>query len=337
MKNGSTMTAAFNLLRARFLGRKIPLLVGWSLTNRCNLACSYCTCWKVHSQELDTRQAFAVIDELSTMGTYGVNFTGGEPLIRDDIGDIVSYAKSKGLRVNISSNGSLLPQRIGQLKKADSLTLSFDGRRQEHDGQRCAGSHAQVVEAVKSAKENGLYVRLHSVLTKNNTGSVPFILDFAEGQGLAVNFAVVEFDPFSEKEKIGELLPAPDALRKAVHILIERKRGGDKSIGNSLKGLEYLAGWPDYRRIDCCAGKVYCRIESNGDVYPCANLVGRSGARNCAASGFRDSFMNLKIQGCRACWCDTRIEMNYIYALDFGVMLNALSRRSPMIPGIYNR
>ncbi len=74
--------AGYKLLSAKFLGKRVPLIVGWSVTNRCNLRCLFCTRWKSEAAELDTGQVCANIDALYQMGTYGINFTGGEALIR---------------------------------------------------------------------------------------------------------------------------------------------------------------------------------------------------------------------------------------------------------------
>ena len=314
--------AAYNLLKAKFFGKRIPLVVGWSLTNRCNWKCAYCVRWIQNSEELTTKQIFSIIDQLSKMGTYSINLTGGEPLLRDDIGKIASYAKSKGIRVGISSNGTLIPKRIYSIKNIDSLSLSYDGPQEVHDKQRQKGSYLHVLRAIKVAKENNIYVKLHTVLTNCNIDYIDFILDFARKFDAVVNFTIIEFIPFSIEENIKTFLPSKGKYKPAIHSLIIKKREGNKNIGNSLSGLKYLYQWPNYRKINCCAGKIYCRIEPNGDIFPCGNLILNSKPLNCLSQGFKDAFMNLRLDGCRSCWCDTRIEMNYIYSLNLKAILN---------------
>lgn len=317
--------AGYHLFKAKFFGKRVPLVVGWSVTNRCNWRCTYCVRWVHNSEELATKQIFSIIDELSDMGTYSINYTGGEPLLRDDIGRIASYAKAKGIRVGISSNGTLIPERIYGIRGIDFLTLSYDGPQEVHDKQRQKGSYTHILRAIRVAKENNINVRLHTVLTKYNIDYIDFILEFARKFDLIVNFAIIEFIPFSIKEDIKVFLPPKEKYRSAIDKLIIKKRGSDKNIGNSVSGLKYLYQWPNYRKINCSAGRIYCRIEPNGDVFPCGNLILKSKPLNCVSKGFKDAFMNLKLGGCRSCWCDSRIEMNYIYSLDLKAILNTKS------------
>jgi len=319
----------FNILyclsAARIFGIRFPLLVGWSITNRCNSECLYCTSWRDKKDELNTEQLFSIIDELADMGTQSISYTGGEPLIREDIGRIVRYTKNKGIKTGISSNGLLVGVKIDDIKGIDSLVLSFDGEEEIHDMQRCSGSYRKVLEAIRLAKENDIPIRLHTVLTKNNIDSVDYILDFAKREKLIVSFTVVEFDPFSEKEEILKLLPQKERFREVISRLISEKKAGNKYLGNSTVGLEYFLSWPYCKRMLCSAGRIYCRIESNGDVFPCANLVNETVPQNCIRDGFRNAFKRLSWKNCDICWCDTRIEMNYIYSFNLEAIYNAKS------------
>ncbi|MCF7907354.1 MAG: radical SAM protein [Candidatus Omnitrophica bacterium] len=316
------LLAAYNLSKAKFFRKKIPLVVGWSVTNRCNWHCAYCTRWSDHSEELDTKQIYSILDELFQMGTYSINFTGGEPLIRDDIDRIVYYAKRKGINVTISSNGSLVSQKIKEIRKANPLIIiSYDGPQDVHGRQRQKDSYQSVLDAIEAAKKCNIFVKLHTVLTRHNIEHVDSILDFAKKLDLTVNFAVVEFTPFSKEEAVKTLLPPKDKYKSALKYLIFEKRKGNSSVSNSLSGLQYLEQWPEYRKINCCAGRIYCRIESNGDVFPCGNLIFKSKPRNCLELGFKNAFENIEFNDCKSCWCDTRIELNRIYSFNLGAIL----------------
>ncbi len=317
------LRTAYNLLAARIFGKKIPLVVGWAITNRCNSKCLYCTCWKTKKDELSIGHIIRIVDELANAGAENINFTGGEPLIRDDIGQIINYTKSRGINTGLSSNGMLAAWKINDIKNIDTLTLSFDGDEKIHDAQRCEGSYRNTLEAIKSAKQNNIFTRLHTVLTKNNIECIDYILDFAKEKKVIVSFSVVEFDPFSDRENIRALLPPEDKFKSVILNLFYQKTRGNKYIGNSLVGLKYFYNWPHYKRMSCCAGKIYCRIECNGDIFPCANLVDKPKPENCIEHGFQNAFMRLLQNNCEACWCDTRIEMNYIYSLNWEAIYNA--------------
>jgi len=308
--------AVYNLLKARFLKKKVPLVVGWSLTDRCNLACSYCLRRKRRVKELSTSQIFSIIDELSSMHTYSINFTGGEALLREDISEVIDYAKIKNIKTGLSTNGLLVSQKINEIRKVDYLTLSFDGCEDVHSLQRGGGDYRQVLAAIKAAKENNIHIRLHTVLTKNNVESISFFLEFVKEYDVVIDFSVIEFDPFSDKKNVLLLLPSEEKFKSAIHRLIVEKAKGNRNIGNSFEGLRYLYHWPKHRKITCCAGRIYFRIETNGDIYPCSNLVYKVDPLNCIKSGFKETFLNLESIQCKSCWCSTRIDMNYAFALN---------------------
>jgi len=312
--------AALNLCKARVLSKNMPLFVGWALTNRCNYTCKYCARWNTPSEELTTQEILYVIGELAEMGAYRINFTGGEPLMRQDLGSIVRTAKTKGIRVDISTNGSLVPQMMDIIKGIDCLRVSYDGPQEIHDRQRIEGGHSDAVEAIISAKQNNLSVSLHTVLTNINLDYAPHILEFAKGVSVLVHFAVIGSINYISESDVQKLLPDVNKYKTTLEFLIKEKKNGNKNIGNSLDGLKYLYEWPNYKDITCCAGKIYCRIEPNGDVYPCGGVVAGGSSINCKYKGFRSAFKKLKLVGCKACWCDTRIEMSKIYTFNLKVV-----------------
>ena len=91
MRNSDWLAMAGAIMKLRVLKKNTPIVVSWSLTNRCNSKCKYCSRWKQETAELNTKQIFSIIDELSKMGTRRIIYTGGEPLIREDIAEIINY------------------------------------------------------------------------------------------------------------------------------------------------------------------------------------------------------------------------------------------------------
>lgn len=326
-----TFLAICNLLKTKFLKKRIPLVVGWSLTNRCNWDCSYCGRKNVNSKELTTEQIFSIIDELSTLKTYCINFTGGEPLLRADISKIINHAKDKGIRIELTSNGALIPQKINEIKNIDTLILSYDGPLEMQGKQRYNGSGEAIVDAIKTLKNNNMPIRLHSVLTKYNLSYVGSILDFAERFNLIVNFTPLRFVPYSKQEDIKLLFPPMELYNLVFGELILKKIKGNKHIGNSFSSLKYFSNFPNEhtKKIGCCAGRIYCRIEANGDIYPCGDLVLKTQPLNCVTNGFSKAFFTMDLrptEHCNSCWCDNRLELSYIYSLNFEAISNAIKR-----------
>ncbi|MCJ2512598.1 MAG: radical SAM protein, partial [Candidatus Thermoplasmatota archaeon] len=92
------------------------LIASWNVTNKCNLFCEHCyrEAGKESKHELTTREGFSLLDEIAKAGFKLMVFSGGEPFMREDIMDILWYAKRCGFEVIIYSNGSLIDERIAE-------------------------------------------------------------------------------------------------------------------------------------------------------------------------------------------------------------------------------
>src|SRR3989339_423415 len=98
----------------QFSADKKPVVV-WNVTRRCNLRCVHCYSKsedRNYGGELSFAQGKALIDDLAEFGSPVILFSGGEPLIRPDILDLIRYAAGKGLRAVVSTNGTLITERM---------------------------------------------------------------------------------------------------------------------------------------------------------------------------------------------------------------------------------
>ena len=102
-------------LKSSILKKKTPLAVRLQLTDRCNLRCLYCDLWKNPRDELDTTKILNLLQELKVAGTKRISLSGGEPLLREDIGDIIEFAKKLDISVSMNSNGSLVKKKISEI------------------------------------------------------------------------------------------------------------------------------------------------------------------------------------------------------------------------------
>ena len=167
----------------QFSKDKKPVVV-WNMTRRCNLRCVHCYARATSvagRDEMDTAQGKALIDDLAAYGAPVMLFSGGEPLVRDDLPELAAHAVSRGMRAVISTNGTLItPQKAAELKKVglSYVGISLDGLEGVHDGFRqCAGAFRQAMEGIANCQAEGLKVGLRFTINRRNAGEVPRLFD----------------------------------------------------------------------------------------------------------------------------------------------------------------
>lgn len=309
---------------------RIPLNVMLSVTNLCTSNCVYCNIPSRRQKELTTKEVFELIDQLVKLGTQRLGLWGGEPLTRDDIGNIIDYAKHKGLYVTMNSNGCLVEERKRDLKNLDHFILALDGPEEMHDRNRGAGSFRKAIQAIKILKDE-MPVWTITVLTRNNLEGVDFILDTAKEFGIQATFQVLHHNDILGRD-LEPLLPAQESYRVVVKKLIDKKRAGSP-IASSFSYLNRVLNWPDYKKpvlsysidnLKCKAGQLYCNIDTDGSVYPCSLLVGKIKALNYLELGFKKAFDFMQDIPCKACNASCFTEYNYLYSLNPGVIFGWL-------------
>jgi len=311
---------------SKFTGKKFLLSTSFVITNRCNSRCSYCNSYNIHSEEMDTHEIYQMIDEFSTLGIRRIGFTGGEPLLREDIGSIISHAHKKGITTTLFSNGMLVPRKIDALNYLDLLLLSLDGPPQIHNSIRgMSGSFEHVLSAIGSAHEAKLPVWINAVITKYNVDQLPFLVDFAMGNHVKVMFMPVFNHTLSaKKDTIDDLSADEKSFKMAIHSLIARKKRG-APIVNSMSYFQYIIkNWPDFNRLQCRAGLNFCAVDPHGMVYPCHFFIGSGCGMDGRRIGFRNAFENIKTPKCKGCFCNAYIELNLFIEGHLNVIWNTV-------------
>ena len=166
-------------------------LVFWETTKACNLSCKHCRAVPQRSlgpDELNTRQAFDLIDAIGKVSKPVMVLSGGEPLYRPDIFDIAGYGVESGFRMAMATNGTLIDERIAA-KIADvgisRVAISLDGATPEtHDRFRnMDGSHAKALRGIRLLRDEGVSVQINSTIAKHNVDELPRMLDLAMSLG----------------------------------------------------------------------------------------------------------------------------------------------------------
>jgi len=305
---------------ARFLGRKIPLVVSIVVTNRCNYSCAYCDRWDGRGERLSTAQLTAMLEEMASMGTERVIFTGGEPLIRKDLSQLIDHATSLKMKVHINSNGTLVPKLLEILRPITALTISLDGDRKVHDQIRGAGAFDAALEALRAVKTlSSVKARLTAVISSDSIGAEDALLDVARREGVDVFFQPAEHRLLGSDEP-NPIAPPIARYRETIdHLIAEKERGAP--IANSLSALRFLRKWPDGPALSCAGSKLFCRLDYDGRVMICGRMGEYEESYSALELGFRDAFMKLNEARCPTCWCASRVEVNQAFALQTDAMM----------------
>jgi len=318
---------AVALVKVRVLHLRAPLFIEWNLTFRCNQRCLYCGACDARREEWNTQQILEGLKCLWHIGARWITLGGGEPLLREDIGDIAHGAHALGFQVYLSSNGALLPQKRSVLQWINHVNLSLDGALETHDAIRGKGTHAKAMTAIETCRDAGVSVSLLCVISSMNVDRLDEVLDIARQHGLTVMFqpATQWLDSSTAPNPIA---PPVAAYRAAIEQLIVRKRSG-APVRNSIAGLKHLAQWPQPAHIWCSAARLTGTVEPDGVFVACHQAeTGRyletvgAGAKSAdLAQQFRSSKTP---SACRQCWCAPMVELALLFSLRPEPLWNAL-------------
>ncbi len=265
-----------------------PYIVSWNLTRRCNLLCPHCYIDAVpdSAEELTTEEAMLVIDELTYLNhNLMLILTGGEPMLRRDIFEIVSYASESGFITVMGSNGTVLDRNgITALREAGlkGIGISIDSSRKEyHDAFRgLEGAWDASVEALRHASEKGIETQIDTTLTDRNIDEIDSIVQLGVSLGVkAVNFFFLvctgrametEISTENYEKALRKILKLYDSERRLM-IRVRCAPHIYRMLYESDSGL--------YKGSrGCLAGRHYMRIDPVGNVTPCPYMDLRLGS-----------------------------------------------------------
>ena len=341
--------AALRALDAHVRGR--PALVGANLfvTQRCNLRCVYCSSPLRRMRELATAQWLAIVDELADLGCRRLTFLGGEPLVRADLGELIAHARSRGLGVVVTSNGLLVPHRIGMLRDVDTLVLSLDAAGPANDAVRGEGVFAAVEAAIAAAKQHDIAVKLNAVMSAVTAPHLDDLLAFTERHDLYLTINIVRSGASDLWKDASAVKDDDDAITRLCVRLAGLARTNRRLLF-SPQTYRYAAGWSDYsrdrferaelasddaRRRDgpsCHAGRAYISIDADGAVYPCTITFQRIIGGNAATDGVSRAWRRLHDHPCVACYSPCMVEQNFLHSLKPGVLSHFARRHLLRFP-----
>jgi len=235
---------------ARYQREDRPVVV-WNVTRSCPLSCVHCyndSGKKTYPGELSTKEAISVIDSLASFQVPAIIFSGGDPLERPDIFELIEYAGSKGVRTILSTNGILIDKETAQRIKDSGIVyvgVSIDGGEEINDRLRgMRGGFRKAVDGMRLCRDLGLVVGVRFTMSKKTVGELPFIFDLMDTEGIHRGyFAHLVYA--GRGEKFSSPQEPQVETRKAVDYIFDRaesfiKAGSKKDIvlgSNDVDGV----------------------------------------------------------------------------------------------------
>jgi 12,18-didecarboxysiroheme deacetylase len=213
----------------QFSKDKRPVVV-WNATRRCNLKCVHCYAHakdQAFADELTTDEGRALLDDLADFGVPVILFSGGEPLVRQDLPELAEYAVKKGMRAVISTNGTLITNKMAHTLKDIGLSyvgISLDGMQEINDRFRgVKGAFNSALRGIENCQAAGIKVGLRFTVNKFNVNEIPAIFDLLEEKEIPrVCFYHLVYAGRGSKLVEDDL--THEETRKAVDLIIERTR-----------------------------------------------------------------------------------------------------------------
>ena len=299
MGTSSTRVEGLQLIAPKNVVNTYPTLGIFHVHNWCNLACTYCYTIEdgVPRKQLSLDLMLKAVDELVALPTpmTSLEFHGGEPTMAfKDIQKVVAYAKDvyakagKKVVFSIQTNGFYLSEKVCDFlaEHRFSVRVSLDGTPEMHDefrvDHRGKGSYKGVVTGIKRLQDKGIAVHAVCVVHAGNTGRIIEMYDSMA----ALDVASIRFLPVFQSGNAGEeeWLTGDryfESYFSVVRHVADRARRGERCVplANLLAGE--LGSLRSFRREYMCmrnpcgAGVNMITVDTNGDLYPCEEMVGK--------------------------------------------------------------
>jgi radical SAM protein with 4Fe4S-binding SPASM domain len=281
----------------------VPLVISWNMTLKCNLKCSHCYINAKETNmpnELSTDAAKMLIHQITEVSRPLLILSGGEPLLRDDVYEIIKYGADRGLRMGMGSNGMLIDDEVARkLKEAGMWTvaISLDSSNPEkHDEFRgVKGCWERAVKAIKALKNAGIEVQVNCTVTQQNYDEVDDVMALAESLGVE-NFHLFFLVPTGRGTDIQDITPEmyEEMIKNTLAKTTKYKLNVKPSCAPQFMRVAKDQGVDMSRWVrGCMAGLYYCRIYPSGEVTPCPYMPVSLG--NIREKSFKDIWLNSEV------------------------------------------
>jgi radical SAM protein len=226
---------------------KSPFTIAWEITRACAYACVHCRADAQHVRdpgELSTEEAKRLVDRIKEFGSPILIFTGGDPMMRPDLFELIEYATKKGLRCSLTPTATKLPTKERLQKAMDAgikrIALSLDAPTAavHDDFRKVPGSWDRTMDILRTALSIGLSAQINTTVSKHNLDILPDMVKFVKEVG-AVQWSVFFLVPTGRAH--AEAMISAEEHERVFNWLYELSRKGDFDIKATAA--------PMYRRV----------------------------------------------------------------------------------------
>lgn len=256
----------------------------WECTLNCNFFCEHCGSSagrKIHKDELTTEEikaAFKDVADNFDPRNITIAVTGGEPLLRQDLFEVMKYATDLGFGWGMVSNGYLLTKEVAQKLKAagmKTVVISIDELGVKHDDfRKMPGAYDHAIAAIKNlADENFLQnLQITTTITKKSVNDLEAMCQ--EFSKLPIDsWRVMNIDPIGRAEGNNDLLLDKKGFQKMMNFILEKRKTSKIDITYDCSGyLGDLEGEVRGNLYRCTTGITTGSILHNGDIFVCPNV-----------------------------------------------------------------
>lgn len=318
MKLKQIINLGTKIAKIKFFKRRIPIKVTFYITYRCNLRCPFCYRKTQEAPEVNTVQIKEMMKEFKDMGTYFWVFNGGEPLLREDLPELIDYAKGLGFHCSLVTNGVLLAQKLENnpsYRKLDFVQISLEGTEEVHDKMYGQGTYNRIIDALNLLKELNIRTDILTLIAKDNLDYFDYLIEFVTQYHMTITFQPMAIQKEDNSGLSQQYFPQRVRFKEVVDKLIKQKKTG-APILSSIEFLKMIRDcWPDSpNKIHCYAAQFYCNVTPDGYLVPCCAKLFQTQAENQGLKvGFRDAFRQLcDMSGCQDCYYSGPQELNTI-------------------------
>jgi MoaA/NifB/PqqE/SkfB family radical SAM enzyme len=269
-------------IAGRSLVPRKPHHAQWLITRKCNYRCLGCNVWKEQDQrELSTDEIKRGLDILKDIGIVELVLSGGDPLLRDDIGEIIEHA-SKLFVTTVYDNGSMAAKKIDALRNVDFVAISIDSLNEaKHDYiKNVPGAWKKAMESVETLQKEGVKVCVTPTISQMNLNEIVDMTNHFTNKGIPVWYCLYSYDMIEDPNQLFRIGKANEefvitdkqAMVNLCDSLIEMKKTNNRILMTTklIKTLRSLY-LEDKRTWNCRALKNFLVVDHLGRISGCHN------------------------------------------------------------------